>query len=206
VKPVLREITDKNGGKEWVFSPTAKMILYSIELAKNPGAPMAEICRKAGVDPAMPGRWMAKYRDHYRNWLEEALDAHTDQDAEVLERVGMIQAVQGNFQFWREMARTKGVIKEEQPKKGITVNTDFAQILVAVGGDFNAARAKLLSQARGLEHTDGPGLPSPAERRERDRPGAGAGSVQGGSVEVLDALGADGGQPEHEPAVPAFPK
>ena len=106
MKPVLREVIDKNGGSEMVFTPTAKMILYSIMRAKNPGADNAEVCRQAGCAPDMPGRWAGKYGSHFTNWLEEALDAQVDDDAAVLERIGMIEASQGNFTFWKEMART----------------------------------------------------------------------------------------------------
>lgn len=150
MKPVLREVTDKNGNVEMVFSPTALMVLYSINRAKNPGLSSAEVCRMTKIDPGLPGKWAAKYGTHFTNWLEEALDAQTDDDAAVLERVGMIQAVQsGNFQFWREMARAKGVIKDEQPKKGLTINTDFTVIMQESGGNLELARQKMLAAVRG---------------------------------------------------------
>lgn len=133
-----------------VFEPTPLMILYSINLGKNPGLTSAEVCRLTKIDPGLPGKWAAKYGTYFLNWLEEAKDAQTDDDAAVLERVGMIRAVQaGGFSFWKEMARAKGVIKDEQPKKGLTINTDFTVIMQESGGNLELARQKMLAAVRG---------------------------------------------------------
>lgn len=204
MKPVLQTVIDKNGNSEQVFRPTAKMILYSIYRAENPGAGTSEVCRMAGVDPVMPGRWAAKYGSHFMNWIEEALDAQTNDDAKVLERVGMIQASQGNFQFWREMARTKGVIKEEQPKRGITLNTDFTVVLAAVGGNFDAARQQILSAHRGVEYKGEPGVVVVASGGQRNSAGDGASAVQGQPVAVPNALGTNGGCTKQRKPVPAI--
>lgn len=140
---------DKNGGEEVVFSPSARMILFSVHKARNLSDD--EACDKAGIDRQLPSRWATKYGSYYTDWLSEACDQDTSDDAAVLERVGMVNALQGNFQFWREMAKTKGVIKEEQPKAGLTLNTDFTVILQASGGNLEAARAQLMEELRGIK-------------------------------------------------------
>lgn len=204
MKPVLRTVIDKNGGEETVFAPTAQMILYSIYRAENPGMGTSEVCKMAGIAPSMPGKWAAKYSHHFMNWIEEALDANVNDDAKVLERIGMINATQGNFQFWREMARTKGVIKEEAPKRGLTLNTDFTVILAAVGGDFNAARQHILSAHRGVEHQGDAGLVHLTSSGEHPGAGAGASPVQREPVAVSNPLGANRRRAKRQEPIPAF--
>lgn len=210
LKPVLRTVIDKNGAEEQIFSPSARMILFSIERAKNPGLSNKEVCEKIGLDPQLPMRWAVKYGTHYTDWIEEAIDQASDDDAAVLERVGMVNALQGNFQFWREMARTKGVIKEDDKPKNLTINTDFTVIMQGVGGNLDAARDKLLQAARGLgdAHRSGVALPHNLSHQPNDiaRQGAGAGQVQGESLALADALGTDGGRSEQRTPVPAVPQ
>lgn len=210
MKPVVRVVVDKNGAEETVFTPTARMILYSIHKSRNQHLSDSEVCAKAGLDPQLPNRWAVKYGSLYMDWLGEAMELETGDDALVLERFGMMQALQpGNFQYFREMAKTKGVIKDEAPKASLTLNTDFNVILLATGGDLNAARAQLLQAARGLAIPGGPAMALPAlgaERQPGSDQGAGnrAGHLQGGPLEVSDALGSDGGRPEQGEPVPAL--
>jgi hypothetical protein len=210
MKPVLRIVVDKNGAEEEVFTPSARMVLYSIFKAEAPGEDDAELCRKAGIDSQLPGRWRMKFGSHFINWLEEAMDMNVGDEAKVLERVGMMQAVQpGNYQYWRDMARSKGVIKEAAPVAALTLNTNFTAILQLVGGDLNAARAKLLEATRGLAHGSGSALAEPAI-------GGGAGSntgegdrarhVQGEPLEMAHSLGSDRGRPEQRASVSAVPE
>lgn len=207
MKPVIQTIIDKNGAEEIRFNPTAQMVLYSIHRGKNPGMSTSEVCALAGINPGLPGKWSAKFGSYFTNWLEEAIDFHVDDDAAVLERVGMIHAAQGNYNFWKDMARTKGVIKEEAPKRSLTINTDFSQVLIAVGGDFNAARSRLLSAHRGVADAGEPGLVSaPSSNGSGVGSGAGnrAGELQKRSMEIPDALDTDGGRAEQREPVPAL--
>jgi len=205
MKPVIRTIVDKNGAEETVFTPTARMILYSIFKGKNPGMADHLVCEKAKIDPQLPMRWRVKYGVMYTEWLEEACDQESGDDAAVLERVGMMQAVQpGNFQYWREMSKTKGVIKEEAPKQGLTINTDFTVIMAGAGGNLDAARRRLLSAARGLGDSGGAGVVELARLRGSQGEGVGAGHVQGRPLEMANALGPDRGRPEPGPAIPAI--
>lgn len=206
MKSILRRVIDKNGSEEMVFLPSARMILYSIEKAKNPGLSDSEVCALAGIDPQLPMRWRVKYHTYFTNWLEEAVDQDSGNDAAILERVGMVNALQGNFSFWKEMARSKGVIKDEEPKRGITVNTDFRVIMMASNGDLDAVRNQLLQATRGVGHEGGSGVALPDSKRERASPGSGAGQMQAGPLALDNALGPDGGRPERREPVPAVPK
>lgn len=207
MKPVLQTVIDKNGGETTVFHPTARMILFSVVKSRHPGMSDEEACLEAQLDPQLPARWAGKYGSYYLDWIEEAIDQGVAaDDAAVLERVGMVNALQGNFQFWREMARTKGVIKEELPSKGITINTDFTVVLAAVGGDVHAARARLLQAARGLGDPGGSGMASPLSLGQPAGAGARAGELQARPVEMAHALGANRGRAEQGPAIPAVSK
>lgn len=183
------------------------MILYSIHKARNPGLSDQEVCDRAGVDPQNPMRWKVKYGTYFIDWLEEACDQEVGDDAAVLERVGMIQAVQGgNFQYWREMARTKGVIKEEQPKAALTINTDFTVIMQATGGNLDAVRNQLLLAARGVVELQGSGVAAPDHGREHQGAGARARDVQARPVEMAHALGANRGRPEQGAPLSTLPE
>lgn len=187
------------------------MILYSIHRAKNQGLSDREVCIKAGIDEQLPMRWKVKYGTYFIDWLEEAIDQEGGDDAAVLERVGMMQAVQGgNFQYWREMARTKGVIKDELPKASLTINTDFTVIMQATGGNLDAARQQLLSAARGLAIPDGSRVVIPIvignEQGKHSGEGAGASPLQARPVEMANALGTDRGRPEQGAPIPAVPQ
>lgn len=211
MKPVLREVVDKNGNTEMVFTPTARMVLYSIHKGRFPGLSDSEVCDKAGLDRELPARWEKKYGSYFTDWLTEAVDMDSGDDAAVLERVGMMQAAQpGNFQYWREMARTKGVIKDEQPKKGITLNTDFTVVLQNFGGDLAAAKDQLLRAARGLGESGGAGVVEShrLDHQPHEPQGAGnrAGAMQGRPVALADSLGADRGRAEQREPVPAVPQ
>lgn len=151
MKPALRTVIDKNGGEETVFTPTALMVLYSIYKAKNQHLSDGEVCDLAKIDRKLPMRWRVKFGTYFTDWLEEAMEFESGDDAMVLERVGMMQAAQpGNFQYWKEMAKTKGVIKEEVPKQALTINTDFAVVLQASGGNLEKAREQLMQELRGI--------------------------------------------------------
>lgn len=180
------------------------MILYSVKKAKNPHLSDGEACDLAGIDRQLPSRWLAKYGHHYREWIEEALDHDSADDAEVLERVGMVNAVQGNYQFWRDMARQKGVIKEEVKEVKISINTDFSALLNGVNGDIVEARKRILLKARGVVVPGGPGMAAAAGVGEYPGAGDGAGELQERPLEMANALGTDRGRSERDQPLPAL--
>lgn len=182
------------------------MILFSIFKAENPGKSEDELCELAGIDPQLPSRWARKYGTLYLEWLDEAEDQSVLDDAKVLERVGMMQAVQpGNYQYWRDMAKSKGVIKEEVREQKITINTDFSAILLA-GGSFDEARARILETHRGMGNAIGSGMAAPPRVGEPEGAGVGARPLQARPVALAHALGADGGRAEQREPLPAVPE
>lgn len=207
MKPVLRTVVDKNGAEETVFTPTAKMILYGIYKARNQHLGDGEVCDMAKIDRQLPMRWKVKFGTYFTDWLEQTIEMESGDDALVLERFGMMQALQpGNYQYFRDLARSKGVIKEEESKKSLTINTDFTVILQASGGDLHAVRDRLLQAARGLEHQGGSRVVESHRLGKPEGAGGGAGDVQGEPVAVANALGADRGRAERTQPIPAVPE
>ena len=197
MRPVLETVIGKDGDERTIFSPTAKMMLYAMRKAKSPGMPEGELCASINVEPSTPRKWKEKYGSYYSEWLEEFMELHVGNDAELLEAVGMAQALQsGNYQFWRDLSRMKGVLKDEIKPSHITINTDFSQILIASGGDFEAARERLLAAARGVELGERPRVVDVTKLGEPKSPGDGAAEVQERSMALAHALGADRGRSE----------
>jgi len=210
VKPVLERVLDKNGEESVHFHPTARMQLFAIKKSESPGLGDGDIAKEMNIDPQLPRRWAERYGRHYLEWLEEYVESNvTGNEALVLERVGMVQAVQrNNYSFWRDMAKKHGVIKEEvKDTTHITINTDFSHIFV--GADFNDARRKILDAYRGLGNKTGPGVVDVAHERLQiceGREDSGVGSMQDGPVEVVNPLGEDRGHAEQGEPVPAVPR
>lgn len=208
MKPVVERVIDKNGDETTRFHPTGSMLLFAMKKAEFPGLGDGEVSERAGIDPQLPGRWAKKYGTLYLEWLEEFCEQTPfGQDAALLERVGMVQAIQSNnFSYWKEMAKVKGVIKEEAAPTHLTINTDFSAVFI---GDFNDARRKILEAYRGVVNPGGSRVvDAPVERLEdgAQGPGAGTSPLQAGSVEVAHPLGEDRGHPEQGIPVPAVPR
>jgi hypothetical protein len=189
------------------------MILYAITASKHPHLVEDELCDLIGIHRRSVKRWKELYdspeqkKNYFSDWLEEFVDANTNIDEHkkaVLEAVGMINATQGNFQFWREMARTQGVIKEEPKNTSITINTDFSQI--AIGADFDEARRKMLENLRGVVVEGRPRVANDPKPGEREGSGVGASEMQDRSLVLPDTLGTNrrrSTEREHFSAVPA---
>jgi hypothetical protein len=120
------------------------------------------------------------------------IDSHApDKGAELLEAVGMVEALQGSFNHWKEMSKIKGLIKDDSSTTKITINTNFEHISL---GDFNEERTRLLSELLGVGKSGRPRLAStpaidvtPSSKSEGDR----TGEVQDRQVEMADTLGTD---------------
>lgn len=208
MKSVRHVVIDKNGGEQVSFNPTGHMVLFAIEKAKAPGEGDPELARRAGISPSQPAAWAKKYGTMYLAWLEEFIEAsHFSRQAEVLEAVGMIHATQGQYAYWKDLAKKHGVIADEVKEVRVTLNTDFNIVLAQ--GDLADARRRILQEVRGLGE---PGKPRvvdvtpPKDTTSPEGAGSGAGDMQGRSVALPPPLVRDGGQPERGTPVPAVSK
>ena len=204
MKKVIDQTFGKNGDVLEVFTPTAKMIIYAICLAKNPLWTDAEVSRETGITPVSISRWR-KYGSAFTEWLEEFLDQHApDKEAELLEAVGMVNAIQGNYNFWKDMAKARGVIKEDSRSLTINLNTDFSHISL---GDFDEQRARLLSELRGVGVSGKSRVAEPLtiEHQGSDKSsGDRVGEVQNGSLALANPLGSNRGRRRAGQPVPAL--
>ena len=205
MKQVLQEVTDKNGNISIKFNATAKMILFAIGKAKNPSWSDNEVLDDIGIHRNSLSQWKTKYGSHFTSFIEEMIDNFApDKGAELLEAVGMVNALQGNYNFWKDLAKTRGVIKEDAKSVSLTINTSFEHISL---GDFNEQRARLLSELRGVGVSGKSGVAEPVtieHKASGKGPGNRAGKVQTRSVAFLDTLGSDrrcNGTTESIPAV-----
>ncbi len=212
MKSVIYTVTDKNGNDQTTFQATPRMILYAITASKHPTLVEDELCDLIGIHRRSIKRWKELYdrpkqdKNYFSDWLEEFTDANTNVDEQkkaVLEAVGMINATQGNFQFWREMARTQGVIKEEPKNTSITINTDFSQI--AIGANFDEARRALLRSTQGVELPRTAPVAPVIEHQQPQGVGSGASGVQEEPVAVHDTLGSNRGHAKRGRSVPIVP-
>lgn len=148
--PIVETIS-KSGEVITRFEPSGNQLLFAMNKAKNPHLSEEEVCDMMHMARRNLTAWKTKYGSHFLEWLEEAVDTFgNDQEAKMLEAVGMMQALKSNnYQYWRDMARTKGVIKEEVKTQNITINTDFSGIMI--GGDIKTLRDKLLQEFRGIQ-------------------------------------------------------
>lgn len=206
MKPVIEEVITKDGDVITRFSATGRMWIFARFKALEPGLTDEEIAKKCDFSHSIIYTWKKKYGPHFASWLEEAVDMFSNEHgAAMLEAVGMAQALQpNNFQYWREMARTKGVIKDEVKTQNITINTDFSAIIA--GGDFDDARRRLLSEIRGVGYTREPRVVDVTPPGQREGSGDRAGQVQGEPVALADPLGDDGGRAERRASLPAVPE
>lgn len=140
----------------------------------------------------------------YLDWLDSAVDGECGQeDAAVLERVGMINATQkGGYSYWKDMARKHGVIKDEVKETKVTINTDFTAILAM--GDLDAARRRILQELRGVEFEGGSGVVDVTPIRELEGARSGTSQVQEGSMVLAHPLGSDRGRSEQGASLPAL--
>lgn len=206
MKPVIEKTIAKDGSVLIRFNATPKMVLAAITIAQSPHLSEEEVCESLRMDKRSFSRWRSLYGSAFNDWLDEALDIHSPEEThkkKILEAVGMINAVQGNYQFWRDMARTNGVIKEEVKNQSITINTDFSQI--AIGADFNETRRALLKQLTGVEYAGEPRMAETTLIGQRESTGSGTRDVQSQPVVLDDSLGSNRRRPRERPAVSKLP-
>ncbi len=160
MKPVMSKTFGKNGDVIENFAPTAKQILFALSKAQNPTLSDNEILDNLGIHRNSLYQWKTKYGHKFTEFVEEMIDSHApDKGAELLEAVGMVEALQGSFNHWKEMSKIKGLIKDESSTTKITINTNFEH--VSLGGNFDEQRARLLSELRGVGKSGKPRVAEP---------------------------------------------
>jgi len=205
MRKVLDKTFGKNGDVIETFCPTAKQILFAMCKAKNAHMTDSEVAHEVGITPQAVSRWRCDYGSSFSGWLEEMIDQYApDKDAELLHAVGMVHAVQGNYNFWKDMAKSKGVIKEDSKPMHITINTDFSHISI---GDFHEERARLLSELRGVGKSGKSRVAEPVTIEHQggsESKGDRTSEVQDRSMALANPLGSNRGRARTRQPVPAL--
>lgn len=153
------------------FRPTLKMLRTVVEMGldKNQGKSTEEILEQCGVTESEWKRWWSEgkfleekegrtvERNYFEEWWDSALQIKSGEEREMLRQVGLQKALDGNFNFWKEMARTYGSVTEEPaegPKKAIPFNLPTN----ATPEQLRDARQKLLESHRAVDDSAGSGM------------------------------------------------
>jgi hypothetical protein len=114
--PVLEKRYDSKGNEVGVtFCPTGKMMEFAMRRSspKNIHKTNEEIFKEIGLSEQIIRSWQNKYNPHFDEWLAEALETYSAPLKEALYAVGVKHALAGDFNFWKPMAQTHGVISNE---------------------------------------------------------------------------------------------
>lgn len=206
--PVLEKIFDKDGEiVGYRFNPTGSMYRFAMERAKpeNLGLENKIILQRVGLSEAMINSWTHQYGEHFTEWLHDALETFAQPIQNSLAGVGYLEAMRGGpqgFPYWKELARTYGVIKNE----AIDVNivSDKARKLNDLTPEqLEQERSALLASLREMEDEGGSGMAQATEERQPGSTGHGDSPRQEGPVGLDNAMGDDGGHTQQDPALSA---
>lgn len=131
----LKPIKNRHGEViDYEFTPSPKMLRVVVELnkAENGALVTEEILKKCRVSQDEFDSWMRDYmlvsldadgavkskKNYFLSWWESALDIGSGIEKELLRLVGMEKALEGDFNFWKEMARTFGATAPDE----VTIN------------------------------------------------------------------------------------
>ena len=116
----------------------------------------------------------------FDEWWENAKELALAPIKDVLEMVGRAEAAAGNFPFWKEMARTRGVISNEIIEtRNIHVDLkDDGKIIELSKDQWNVRREAIMARLRGTDESAEDGM---AESSSVEQ-----GSTEGGADPVQE--------------------
>lgn len=155
------------------FRPTMKMLRVVVEFnkAENCKLPTEEILKSAGVAESEWRNWNNNFivheygpdgeltasKNHFDEWFDSALSIKPGEERQMLREIGMQKALSGDFNFWKELARTyAATTKEEAPRE--TKAIPFNLPTNATKEQLLEFRQKLLEQQRSVDGSGQPGL------------------------------------------------
>ncbi len=189
----MRPTRDRNGtiiGYE--FTPSSQMRIW-INLRsdkRNANKPDLEILKEVGWKQELVNEWMDKFGDPFIEWYQDALVIASKPIKDLLTQVGNEKAMT-DFAYWKELARTHGVISAEKTETELSVGA-LTRNLDKLSPDELQRRANaMLSQARTLEHSTDVDLAGTPDDEGQGSGGDGAGPSEGGPVAVPNAPRSD---------------
>lgn len=153
------------------FEPSVKMLRFVVALnnPENSKFSNSEILEKLSISDKEHAAWWNDFviheqdpqgnitnsLNHFEKWFDNALQIRSSEERALLRHVGMTKALEGNFNFFKEMGKTFGAITDEEVDRAPSV-IPFTIRGDATPEEIADARQKLLSEVRALEHASGP--------------------------------------------------
>lgn len=189
-KEVL-EVRTVNGVEVTKFHATPAMRLFALSSFFDPelrGKSPDKICKAIGISNARYREWLG-YEPWFSEWLEElraSLGGANRRAA--LEFVGMQQAMNGEFNFWKAMALKEGVISPDRLDVGAAIPANLGAMKDASQSDLDALQNSILAGLRSQGEPGEVALVEGPDGWERESDQSGTAEVPG-SVVSVDELG-----------------
>lgn len=158
------------------FRPSLKMLKVALAFsrAENLNQSNAEVLKALKITEDEFGSWFRDYvitetnpdgtikssKNYFEEWWDEQLQIKSGEEKEMLRAVGMRKALDGHFQFWKELSRTYGTISPEFVEHHHHVVPFNLGHENATPENLKAARTKLMAAQRTLADRDGLDLAS----------------------------------------------
>lgn len=89
------------------FEPTPKMLsLLQAACDTRVNATITAWCKAANISPVSYYEW--RKRDDFNTWFDGEMERWTNSMLSSLRKVGIIKALSGDYQFWRDMVEMVG--------------------------------------------------------------------------------------------------
>ena len=207
--PILEKKLDARGEEIGIkFNPTSAMLNFAMHRAqaKNIDKTNEEILKSLDLSISLVETWDKQYGDYFRDFLVEALETFGQPLKESLHNLGWKMAMGGDFQFWKAMATTHGVVKNEVVEVNVIARAtkkleDMSegellehqkQLQAQLSGDDSDLPAVSEEHSGDGEMVAAPSGGEPRSDSNRDKP------LQERPLEIPDALVQDRGRSQPE--------
>ncbi len=188
---VLQPVFDRNGQQIGIkFYPTPNMRIWVQERVKpeHKGKSDEEVARSMGANESYVKYWANRYGEHFLDWYEIELERAISPIKALLHAVGIEKALEGDFQYWKELSRTWGVISAEQVEQKISVSRAADQYDNLTEEQLIERQKKLIRQAQSLEHERTDDVAGESSVGGQGSSSNGSGDVQEGLLANIDAM------------------
>lgn len=186
----LKEEFDRNGELLRVdFYPTADMLRYASARSSlaNEKKSDRDLILELGIPVKAFNSWEPTYGNHFREWLYWFMENLRAPVRDALFGVGLDRAMRGEYNFWKDMARTVGAISTEKQDIKLIVSRGVDELSNLTAAELEAEQRKLLGELTGVSVAAAPQAEGPEGRLGGDS------VMQAEPVAVPVSVGSDGG-------------
>lgn len=196
----LKEEFDRNGGLvRTEFIPTADQIRYAAARSSlaNEKKSDSELLKELGISKGAIQRWMNEYDPHYSQWLYWFMENLRAPIRDALAGIGLDRAMRGEYNFWKDMARTHGAISSDKQEIKLTVSRGVDELASLTPEQLEAEQHRLIGELTGTS------VAPPPEAEGPESSVLGTSPLQEGPVALPLPVGSDGGLPGPDAALQA---